>query len=97
MRIVHKGQILLDAQHVVVIVARQLQRVAMAAPEAERHLGGKTNPDPRQHAEGDNPADGGEERNVLRRPLAELLDEQPRGRQLIAGIQQHGGEAGERD
>ncbi len=62
MRIVHKGQILPDAQHVVVIVARQLQRVAMAAPETECHLGGKTNPDPRQHAAGDNPADGGEER-----------------------------------
>ncbi len=77
MRIVHKGQILLDAQHVVVIVARQLQRVAMATPEAERHLGGKTNPDPRQHAEGDNPADGGEERTYCAAP-AELLDEQPR-------------------
>ena len=30
MRIVHKGQILLDAQHVVVIVARQLQRAGFS-------------------------------------------------------------------
>ncbi|OMP13206.1 hypothetical protein COLO4_02087 [Corchorus olitorius] len=80
-----------------VVIAGKLQRVAMALVDAAQNLRRDTDANPGQHTKHNDAADGGEKRHVLLRAHANLFDEQARRCQLIAGIQQHRGQAGERN